>query len=386
MSISRDLQALLASAENLAALNRIYVDALDRILQELARGVTRAGAGRARDVLIRIRHLAAELNPRADSKVRDWIRRELPKAFILGDESTAREVRRILAEAGADRVPVGISVGGGFTVANRTALGALVATMVTRLEAVHRQILETAGFVIRNTQLKAQTNQAVREHVVGGIIRGATGREISNDISKAILTGQVPAAAAERLRQAGFAGDLELYKRLSDGQFIQVGGRRFDVRSYANLVARTMTREAATVATILRLQQSGVEHIQVSQTMPSEPDVCSLCAGNVYYIGAGVDPLGFPSYTSMPGGPVPLHPHCRHVALPFVAVLKPESTLDELRANVSASVDFWGATNAEADKRIRELVKAGGIAALHKYNPRLFGKTPPTGRAKGAAA
>lgn len=386
MALSRDLLILLASDGNVAALERLYVQAIARILEELAAGVTRAGAGRARDTLIRIRELAAELNPRRDSQVRDWIRRELPKAFILGDKATAREAARQLAEAGAERVG-DVKVNTAFTAVHSTALSAMVATMTARLEDAHRQILQTAGFVVRNTQLKAQTNQEVKEHIVDGIIRGREGRKVSNDIARAILTGKLSPEAVQRLRQAGHAGDIELYKALADGQFITVGKRRFDVRAYANLVARTMSREAASNAAVLRLQQSEIWHIQVSPAMPTEPDVCSLVAGNVYYIGAGEDPLGFPAYSSMPGGKLGLHPHCRHVPMPWVAALKPKPATEELLDNVFAAESFFGASSTEASKRIRELVKSGGIAAIQKFNPRLFGLKPPArGRAKGAAA
>jgi hypothetical protein len=383
MALARDLLILLASDTNVAALERLYFRVIERVLRELAAGVSRAGAARARETLIRIRQLAAALDPRRDSLVRDWIRRELPKAFILGDIAAARELERQLADAGADSAE-GIKVNRAFGAVNQTQLGILVATMIAKLEDAHRQILQTAGMVIRNTQLRAQTNAEVRAHVVDGIVRGLTGREVSNAIAKAILTGRISPEDAARLRAAGHAGDLELYRQLSEGKLITVGGRRFDVRAYANLVARTMSREAASVATVLRLQQSGVGHIQVSETMPLEPDVCSLVAGNVYYIGEGADPLGFPAYASMPGGKLGLHPHCRHVPLPFVAVRKPEPFIDELRANVFASRDFFGTSSSEASRRVHELVKSGGIAALHKYNPRLFGLTP--GGAKGKAA
>jgi hypothetical protein len=382
MGLSRDLQILLGSDGNVAALERLYDRTIERILRELAAGVTHAGAARARETLVRIRQLAAEINPRRDSQVRDWIRRELTKAFVLGDRDAAADVKRQLEGAGAERAG-DVRLTSGFSATNKTALSVLVASMVRRLDDVHRQILQTADLVVRNTQLRAQTDAQVREHIVDGIVRGRTGREVSNDIAKAILTGKVSPEAAERLRQAGHAGDIALFKELSEGKFITVGKRRFDVRAYANLVARTMSREAASVATVVRLQQSGVNHVQVSATMPDEPDVCSLVAGNVYWLGTG-DSLGFPPYTSIPGTKLPLHPHCRHVPLPFVAVLKPAPLVDELRANVFAAESFFGTTSDEAGKRVRELVYSGGIAALHKLNPRLFGLKP--GGAKGKAA
>lgn len=385
MTIARDLQVLLGSDGNVAALERLYDRIIASILRELASGVSRPGAARARETLIRIRELAAELNPRRNSQVRDWIRRELAKAFVLGDRATAREIERQLDDAGAERVG-DLQVNRTFSVVNSTALSAMVASMTARLEDAHRQILQTSGLVIRNTQLRAQTNQEVREHIVDGIIRGSTGRQVSNDIAKAILTGRVSPEAAARMRAAGHAGDMELYRQLGQQKdfMLQVGGWRGTVRTYSNLVARTMSREAASVATIVRLQQSAIFHVQVSGTMPDEPDVCSLFAGNVYYTGAGEDPLGFPAYTSIPGGKIPGHPHCRHVLLPWVAVLKTKPFTDELRMNVFAAQEFFGATTQEASKRIRELVHSGGIAAIQKFNPRLFGLKPGGAKEKAA--
>lgn len=384
MPIARDLLVLLGSAENLAALERLYEDVIRRVLAELAAGVSRPGAARIAATMIRIRQLAREINPAVDSRLRDWIKRELPQAFILGDKNAVDDVRRALEEAAQVNLPGGGPLITGFSPIHQTQLSAILAAMRNTYTGVYRQILQTSEYVLRRTQLALQTDQAVRDHIVSGIVRGAAGRQISNDIARAILRGQVPADAQARLTQVGLAGDIELYKQLADGKLVQVGGRRFNVRTYSNLVARTMQREAATLGTIARLQENGINHIQVSDTLPTDPDVCSLVAGNIYYIGAGEDPLGFPSYRSMPGGGIPLHPNCRHVVRAWVAAYKTEPDRAGSLANVQASQDFWGMEAAAASKRVGELVKAGGIAALQKLNPRLYGQ--PEAPAKGKAA
>src|SRR6185295_11566857 len=100
MAIARDLLVLMGSAENVAALERLYEDVIRRILAELASGVSRPGAARIAATIVEIRRMAREINPALDSKLRDWIRRELPQAFVLGDRNAMADIKRALEEAG----------------------------------------------------------------------------------------------------------------------------------------------------------------------------------------------------------------------------------------------------------------------------------------------
>lgn len=361
----------MASAENTAALESLFDRVVNQILKELAAGVSRPGALRSAAILARITEIAHEINPAKASKLRAWIRREVPNAFILGDKNAVADLKAVFADAEMEK-----SLASAFNAVNSTSLRAILASMTSKFADVHRQILSTSEYVINRTRLAFNTDAAVRDQVTQGIIRGSAGRTISNDIAKAILKGIVTPDAAKRMQQVGLGGDLELYKQLSEGKLIQVGGKRMNVRTYSNLVAKTMQRQAASVATIVRLQQNGIHHVQVSTTMPTDPDVCSLCAGNVYYIGPGADPEGFPHYSQAPGGGVPMHPNCRHVLRAYVLALKTSDVTDSLRGNVYAAERFFGMDSADASKEIRELVKAGGIAAIEQFNPKLYGKEP----------
>jgi len=378
MAAARELQSLLASAENAAALEGYYERTVRRILQELAGGVSQPGAARARELLMKIRDLARMIDPRRDSPVRRWIQGEFPKAFLLGDRAAIRQVKEILREVPPEKWDLVGEPAVGFTAVNQTALRAITASLTDRLSDIQRQVLTTAGLLVRRTQLVFQQDAEVREHIVSGIIRGATGREISDDIARAILTGQVSPAAAERLRQAGFAGNLELYKQLSAGQFITVGKARMSVRVYANLVARTMSREAHSIGTRVRLQQQGIDHVRVSETMPLKPDICSLILGQIYFIGPGEDPLGFPSLKEIPGGQFPPHPNCRHVLEPWVAVLKSESQVAAARATSDLVPDQFFGTNLD---EAAELVGNLTDKEFRRIAPAAFDEDLPKGRA-----
>ena len=232
---------------------------------------------------------------------------------------------------------------------------------------IHRQILTTAGLTVRRTQLVFQQDAGIREQVVGGIIRGSSGREISDDIARLILEGKSNPEGLKRLRENGFQNDLiDLYGRLSKGEMVKVGARNFSVRSYANLTARTMLREAHKVGTVVRLQQNGVDHVQISKHAQEKPDVCTAFAGRVYYVGPEAeDPLGFPPLKSITNGGPPFHPNCAHVTQPYVAVLKSQTNVGAAREESDLLPRrFFGKTAAE----VTELVEALDEAALREID------------------
>lgn len=376
MAASRELQAFLASDGVVAALDRHYARVLERILRELAAGISRPGASRARDLIVLIRELVAQIDPKKDSFVRRWIRERLPQAFILGDKSAVRQVREDLEKASSeDRARFG-DLNRAFTAVNTTALRAIVAAMEDRLVDVARQVLTTASLAIRRTQLTLQQDAAVREAVTGGIIRGAVGREISDDIARIILTGTAGPDALRRLRERGFHSDsIELYKRLSEGQLIKVGDRNFNVRAYANLVARTMPREAHRIGTVVRLQQNGIDHVRISRHQQTKTDECTPFAGRVFYIGPlPEDPLGFPSLKTTTNGGPPWHPHCIHVAEPFVVAVKSEALVAAARRDADLLPRrFLSKTAAE----VRDLVHAMSEEELRAIAPKGMGDIKP---------
>ena len=365
MSVARELQALLASAENVSALEEHYARVVDQILREVAAGVSRPGAARARDTLIRIRELARKLDPRRDNAIRKWINEEFPKFYYLGDDSAVDGIESARANAAADLAGVVPEPNQAFTAVNQLQLRAQVAALTDKLSDAHRQILSRAGLVVRRTQLVFSQDVEVRQHVIGGIIRGQTHREVANDIARTILTGKVSPAAAARMREAGFAGDVALFQELAKGIQITVGGWKGSVRAYAALVARTMGAETHRVGQITRLQQSGIDHVRISRHQQAEEDECTLYAGQVFYVGAGEDPLGFPSLQTVPSGGPPWHPHCAHVTEPWVAALKPQTTIDAARANAGLlPQSAYGISVKEARQLVEVLRKTGKLDAI----------------------
>jgi hypothetical protein len=239
--------------------------------------------------------------------------------------------------------------------------------MTSTLSRAARDMMATLELTVRRTQLRLTSDKAIREATTGGIVRGATGAEVSNDISRIIL-GKNDPAALQRLKDRGFNGDdLELYKQLGQGQTIKVAGRNFKIRSYANLVARTMTRDAHKVGTVVRLQQNGVDHVRVSRHAQLKKDECTPFAGNVYYIGAlETDPAGFPKLSSILNGGPPFHPNCAHVLEPYVVQLKGEAEVAKVKEQTLALPEKFYSKNA---KDLRAMVEEASHKELESWAP-----------------
>lgn len=333
MAASRDLTALIATDQSTPLLVRHFERQTKRILEELARGVTQPGSARARDLLARIRKLTNTLDPKKDSLVRRWIRREIPRSFVLGDKAATRQLQEQLRQVSSEDQAAFGQISRGFTGANTASLRGVVSAMESQLTRAAEDTLATLNITIRRTQTTILQDKNIRQATVGGIIRGQTGRQLSDDIAGIILTGKAGPDAMKRLRDQGFRSDTtDLYKQLSKGQFITIGKRRFNVRDYANLVSRTQAREAHKVAEVVRLQQNDVDHVRISRHVQGVRDECTPFAGKVFYIGsASVDPLGFPKLSSLPGGGPPFHPNCRHVLEPFVADFETANAIDKAK-------------------------------------------------------
>ena len=105
-------------------------------------------------------------------------------------------------------------------------------------------------------------------------------------------------------------------------------GRNINLSSYAEVVARSTTREATNTATLNQLQNYGYDLVKMSSHSPT----CSICAiyqGRVYSI-SGKDSDYPPLDTAYSGDYANIHPNCAHVLEPYIPALadNPEGDMD----------------------------------------------------------
>ena len=127
--------------------------------------------------------------------------------------------------------------------------------------------------------------------------------EISRMIGEGIIQGQARRTVSDTILK-------ELRAQLGEERFLVINGRNYQPAKYAELLARTRTREASSQGSINTALRYGVDLMQ----WDSHSEICEYCAqfaGRVYSIsGSDGD---FPMLTEEP----PLHPNCRCVIVPI---------------------------------------------------------------------
>lgn len=373
MAASRDLLSLLSDSRTIALMDATIQKVMGRIIRELAAGVSRTGAQRAKDLLAKLSYILYDLDPAKQSFIRRWIEDAASKAYVLGDKGATAALR---AELAGVATAVGTAFGPintSWTAVNQNAMRGMVAAMNARFTGMAKDMAVAIGTLVRKTQVTLLQSKAIVEATSGGITRGATGRQVADDIAAILLKGKIDPAVEARLQEHGFTAELfKDFERVAREQLVTVGGRRMSVRAYADLVARTQMREAHKVATIIRLQQNGVDHVKVSKHPMKEPDPCTPWAGRVFYIGQGKDPAGFPPLREALNGGPPFHPNCKHVLQPWVIGFMSKKRVDSAKAEADAIPDkFFGKDYAGVQKALDGMdEKALGELALS--HDRLF--------------
>jgi len=318
--MSRELNAFLNDRSTLKALEDHYQRAVEAIVREMAYGMSRPGAARAQALVRRIDELLATMNTRRQEYVRNWIKRNASRAFVIGDRNATAKLRTMLRNVGSGKAADFGDVNTSWTAINNTSLAAIARAMQESLQVAPNEIRRITSTAIRASQVTLNQNKKIMDATVGGLIRGRTGQQVADDIASIFLKGRTSPEVRKRLMEIGYRGEMfESFEKIARGEMIRVGQKTMSVRSYANLVARTQLREMSRVATVTRLNQNGVYHVKVTRPPQKEIDECAIYAGKVFYVGPlSKDPMGFPPLSSTPNGGPPFHPHCIHDVNPFV--------------------------------------------------------------------
>ena len=96
---------------------------------------------------------------------------------------------------------------------------------------------------------------------------------------------------------------------IGDGKFVDIKGRRYDMKKYSKMVAHTALAEAQTAATIDLCNEYDNDLVQWSDHGTECPE-CEVFEGNVYSVSGR-----HPRYPYLDAEP-PIHPNCEHALLP----------------------------------------------------------------------
>ncbi len=294
-------RAFTGEINSLAAL---YRDAAADMMDVLADAAALAGQrGRAAALLRQYQVVLADLGDEAAA----WIEINIPRAYHYGLAFADEGVHNI-RRAGINLRRREREV---FAQVHREAAAAIVEAMLQTTNAALAQIGRRVDDAFRREGMLA---------VARGIAAGRARVEVSRELE-------------QRLRAAGKPA------------FVDARGREWPLDRYAEMVARTTTREAMTQGTINRLREHGVTLGQVSAH--NAEDFCRYYE-NAIVVLEGTHPV-YPPISAIQGGP-PFHPNCVHVLTPFVERL---ATPEERQRGI-ISPDVLNRSPAELQRRFRQ--------------------------------
>jgi len=270
----------------LSALNKeLYLRKQIDTLIQIYRSAQKRLSVQARDLLstdferYRAEALLKEVNATIsvlDKSVYQWSKASIPQSYDRGIDLAAERLKAL----GVTRfVNYDAKV-------HTSAVSALVDDVSVELLTANEGMKKFFNSVIRKTQQAVLQDREISRMIAEGIIEGQSRRQVSDVLLK------------------------EFEKQLQGERFIIINGRNYRPDKYAELIARTRTREASSEGTINTALRYGVDLVQID----IHDEVCEYCqqfSGRIYSISGQDD--DFPMLEERP----PFHCFCKCSMIPI---------------------------------------------------------------------
>jgi len=212
----------------------------------------------------------------------------------------------------------------------------------------------------------------------------------NRSLASSILKGETAPVTADAVLSA-FSGEssstfmglpttrvTNLAKGLIDAPFVTyANGKKVSLDHYVRMLSVTKESEVRTRSRNARLQERGLDLVQVTPNPPITPDACSLYAGRVFALTREASArTGYPMLSQTPNGGPPFHPFCTHSTLPWIEELQTKSEVDDAEgSNIKGLSTTKGVPNAILDVDFKQanayFKKKGGMKFAAKQNPQL---------------
>lgn len=273
--------------------------------QRLIGGELTSTAKKARMALLEVEAVLRDLDDQAAA----WISEYIPAAYRRGAAETLKGLKEI-GFAGPIRFDPKF---------HEEAVQILMLDMQDRLSAATDTVRRTFRTTIRRTQLEAITD-----------------RQLSGIIAKSQITGETSRQLAKNIKK-------QLIDKFGEGP-IKINGRNYQMDKYAELVARTKTREAVTAGEINRCIEAGQDLVIVTNHN-TDCEICAFFEGRVFSISGTSDK--YPAIGELLNGGPPFHPNCLHNIVPFV---EEYASPTEIRRGMDIDERVLGKTQKEISK------------------------------------
>lgn len=245
-------------------------------------------------------------------------------------------------------LPVSVSLHGSFELIDHRTVSVFARDIYSDLSKATDAMAQRASKLLRETRQIGLAESDINRILAGGVIEGKPIQAIAQlrDELKKIHGNEVPIPT-------------------KNGGVINL-----DAGKYAELVVRTKTRQANTIARHERLEGLGLDLVSVVGRISKY--FCTGYLGQVFSIsGRSSD---YPALSSLPGGGPPFHPNCSKSTRPFVAALASAAQLKQAGGWADGE-KLQNVDAAEAQRRFKDLQIHTEVKAGYAHTAaRLYGK------------
>lgn len=268
-------------------LQRYYTDAQWKISQLLkSADLTSFQKFRAEQLIRQVDAIVLSLN----RNTYIWAKKYMPNSYNIGIDFAYEQLKKLKVTRFVD---YGAKI-------HTQAIQVLIDSVTNDLIKANESIKHLVGAFVRKTQQTLLADAEISRAIAEGLIEGGTRKQVSDVILK------------------------ELQAQLGNQQFIVINGRNYQPKYYAELVARTRTREATSQGTMNTCMRYGVDLVQID-VHSGCCEYCQQFSGRVFSI-SGTD-TNFPALRESP----PYHPNCLCSIVPTTKItLEDRGYLDEI--------------------------------------------------------
>jgi len=171
----------------------------------------------------------------------------------------------------------------------------------------------------------------------------------------------------------------EIYGLNGEGK-ININGRNYDPAKYAEMVARTATREASNSASLNEAKAVGSDLVKMTSHSPT-CEICGPLQGRVYSISGNSKDYP-PLSVAFSSGYNTVHPNCRHSVSAYIVELKTEEDLKASKEFSNRPFDDQGQSKETLDRYYKQQKLQQDLwrdsQQLLRYNVTLGSKKMPT--------
>lgn len=259
--------------KRLEVLQGYMVRAQDNILRLLIDAVQNAKSSASywTTKLVEVKKLYKEI----DLIFTTFSNKQIPESYYQGQDLAEVAMKRAGLDPGS--LPVGF---------DQKTINALVDDTVAYMTNATSAGLGDVQRLFKAIQTDLLREEQINQAIARGLVEG-TPQKIKSEITKALET-----------------------QLIGEQKYVKAGSRNYKPSTYAEIVARTRTREAQSSGVISESLKYGVDTVQVSDHNTTTPE-CIPHEGQIYSISGATST--FPRLNRVP----PFHPNCLHVLLPL---------------------------------------------------------------------